>query len=49
MPFWRDTSVASASGTLPLRTGTLGYEWDSDKDNGFARRAGATSPSTTGR
>ena len=42
--FWRNTRVASlASGqstTLDAGTGTLGYEWDVDADNGF-RPAGA--------
>lgn len=37
MRFWRNTSIASLapgqSATLPQ--GTLGYEWDSDLDNGF--------------
>jgi hypothetical protein len=37
--FWRNTRVASlASGqstTLDAGTGTLGYEWDVDADNGF--------------
>jgi len=36
MRFWRDTSIANlapgTSATLPA--GTLGYEWDSDLDNG---------------
>ena len=37
MRFWRNTSIATlapgASATLP--NGTLGYEWDEDRDNGF--------------
>ncbi len=37
MRFWRGTSIASMApgqvATLP--DGTLGYEWDSDTDNGF--------------
>ena len=37
MRFWRNTSVATlapgAFATLPI--GTLGYEWDEDRDNGF--------------
>jgi hypothetical protein len=30
MPFWRDSGVGTA-----LPEGTLGYEWDSDKNNGY--------------
>src|SRR4051794_22703736 len=39
--FWRNTSVArlSAGATKTMPAGTLGYEWDSDLDNG-ARPAG---------
>ena len=35
--FWRHTSVASlqAGQTAPMPNETLGYEWDSDVDNGF--------------
>jgi hypothetical protein len=48
MRFWRNTSVASlapnSSYTLP--TGSLGYEWDMDVDNGF-RPAGAFHLSTS--
>ena len=46
--FWRNTSIASlGSGqTATLPTGTLGYEWDSDVDNG-ARPAGLIRMSTT--
>ncbi|HKV62972.1 MAG TPA: N,N-dimethylformamidase beta subunit family domain-containing protein [Candidatus Acidoferrum sp.] len=48
MRFWRNTSIASLApgqvATLP--TGTLGYEWDVDADNGF-RPAGLVSLSTT--
>src|SRR5204863_2611441 len=37
MRFWRNTSIAALgagqSATLP--TGTLGYEWDEESDNGF--------------
>jgi methionine-rich copper-binding protein CopC len=33
--FWRNTSIASATGTTTFPTGTLGYEWDTDADNGF--------------
>jgi hypothetical protein len=41
MRFWRNTSIANlASGaTATLPSGTLGYEWDEDLDNG-ARPAG---------
>jgi hypothetical protein len=37
MRFWRGTTVASqATGaTATLGTGTVGYEWDEDADNGF--------------
>ncbi len=48
MRFWRNTNIAmlgsGQSATLPL--GTLGYEWDSDLDNGF-RPAGLIRLSTT--
>ncbi|MCU1224398.1 MAG: hypothetical protein JWQ42_2491 [Edaphobacter sp.] len=48
MRFWRNTSVATlapnAKHTTP--TGTLGYEWDMDVDNGF-RPAGAFHLSTS--
>ena len=48
MRFWRNTSVASLaagqSATLPV--GTLGYEWDSELDNG-ARPPGLWRLSTT--
>ena len=48
MRFWRDTSIArlapGQSATLP--SGTLGYEWDADIDNGF-RPAGLVSLSTS--
>ena len=35
--FWRNTSIASlpAGQTATLPSETLGYEWDSDVDNGF--------------
>ena len=35
--FWRNTSVAGlpAGGTATLPAGTLGHEWDEDRDNGF--------------
>ena len=37
MRFWRNTSIASlgTGQTATLPAGTLGYEWDSDIDNGF--------------
>ncbi len=48
MRFWRNTSIATLGpgqvATLP--TGVLGYEWDSDLDNGF-RPAGLIKLSTT--
>src|SRR6266478_4256600 len=48
MRFWRNTSIASLApgqvATLP--TGTLGYEWDVDADNG-SRPAGLFPLSTT--
>ena len=44
--FWRGTSIAGASGTTTLPTGTLGYEWDTDPDNGF-RPAGSIQLSST--
>ncbi|MGW5050969.1 DUF4082 domain-containing protein [Actinokineospora sp. NPDC004072] len=37
---WRNTSVATATGTTKFPAGTLGYEWDTDPDNGF-RPAGS--------
>ena len=48
MRFWRNTSVATlgASATATLPNGTLGYEWDTDPDNGF-RPAGAFRVSST--
>src|SRR5216684_425043 len=48
MRFWRNTSMASlATGQVAtLPTGTLGYEWDVDADNGF-RPAGLFPLSTT--
>jgi hypothetical protein len=35
--FWRNTTVATlpVNGTATFPNGTLGYEWDSDVDNGF--------------
>jgi hypothetical protein len=48
--FWRNTRVASLtsgqSATLDAGTGTLGYEWDVDADNGF-RPAGLMDMSST--
>jgi hypothetical protein len=48
MRFWRNTSVATladgATATMP--DGTLGYEWDTDPDNGF-RPAGSVRLSST--
>jgi len=37
MRFWRNTAVANqpAGSVAALTPGTLGYEWDSDLDNGF--------------
>ena len=37
MRFWRNTTIATqaAGQTATLPAGTLGYEWDSDIDNGF--------------
>ena len=44
--FWRNTSVASGNGGTLTRL--LGYEWDSDLDNGF-RPAGLIDMSSTTR
>jgi len=48
MRFWRNTTVATqaAGATATLPTGTLGYEWDEEPDNGF-RPAGAFRLSST--
>lgn len=48
MRFWRNTGIATlgAGQTATLPLGTLGYEWDSDLDNGF-RPAGLIRLSTT--
>ena len=48
MRLWRNTTVAnqSAGGIATLPVGTLGYEWDTDPDNGF-RPAGIVRNSTT--
>ena len=48
MRFWRNTSIATLSSgrTATLTSGTLGYEWDEDLDNG-ARPAGLFDISTT--
>ncbi len=47
MRFWRNTSVATlaANQTATLTSGTLGYEWDEDLNNGF-RPAGLIKLST---
>jgi len=46
--FWRNTSIANSTGSqvTTLPEGTLGYEWDSDVDNGF-RPAGLIDMSHT--
>lgn len=45
--FWRNTTVATMkSGTATLRAGTLGHEWDEDRDNGW-RPAGLMQLSST--
>src|SRR6478735_1783244 len=46
--FWRGTTVAgqAAGATATLGTGTVGYEWDEDADNGF-RPPGLIRLSTT--
>ena len=48
MRFWRNTSIANLTTgqTATLPQGTLGYEWDSDLDNGF-RPAGLVRMSNT--
>ena len=48
MRFWRNTPIATqaAGATTTLPTGTLGYEWDEDLDNG-SRPAGAFRLSST--
>ena len=48
MRFWRNTSIATLSpgSTATLTSGTLGYEWDEDLDNG-SRPAGLFDMSTT--
>jgi hypothetical protein len=48
MRFWRNTAAATLAptATYTLPTGTLGYEWDTDVDNGF-RPAGAFDLSTS--
>jgi hypothetical protein len=48
MRFWRNTAAATLapSATYTLPTGTLGYEWDIDSDNG-SRPAGAFDLSTS--
>lgn len=46
--FWRNTAIVNltASQTATFPAGTLGYEWDEDKDNGF-RPAGLLPLSST--
>lgn len=44
--FWRNTPIATATTTTTLPAGTLGYEWDSDPDNGH-RPAGSVPLSDT--
>jgi len=48
MRFWRNTAIATLApnATYTLPSGTLGYEWDEDVDNG-ARPAGAFQLSTS--
>jgi hypothetical protein len=48
MRLWRNTAVArlAPGATATLARGTLGYEWDTDQDNG-ARPAGLFGASTT--
>ena len=48
MRIWRNTSAATLTpgGSLALAPGTLGYEWDEDRDNGF-RPAGLIRLSST--
>jgi hypothetical protein len=48
MRFWRNTSIATLApgATATLASSTLGYEWDSDLDNGF-RPPGVVRLSTT--
>lgn len=45
---WRNTAIANlpVGGTYTMPIGTLGYEWDADKDNGF-RPAGVIDLSST--
>ncbi|TDQ05513.1 DUF4082 domain-containing protein [Labedaea rhizosphaerae] len=43
---WRNTSIASAGTTTTLTAGSLGYEWDTDPDNGY-RPAGSIQNSST--
>ncbi|MFC5285850.1 DUF4082 domain-containing protein [Actinokineospora guangxiensis] len=44
--FWRNTSVATSNTTTTFPAGTLGYEWDTDPDNGY-RPAGSIRLSDT--
>ena len=50
MRFWRNTAIANqtAGQTWTLPAGTLGYEWDTDDDNGF-RPAGLIDMATSVR
>jgi hypothetical protein len=47
-PFWRNTRIATlpVGGSTTLTTGTLGYEWDENLNNG-SRPAGLTNLSST--
>ncbi|BBH67980.1 hypothetical protein ACTI_46650 [Actinoplanes sp. OR16] len=49
MRLWRGTTVATqaAGATATLGTGTLGYEWDEDADNGFRPRGQIKLSTTT--
>ena len=50
-PFWRDTAVGTlpANGSLSLAPGTLGYEWDSDTEDGLPAAAEQPSGPSTSR
>ncbi len=49
MRIWRNTSITSlpAGGVATFPTGTLGYEWNSDLDNGFRPKGLVDLSSTT--